>query len=72
MDSSEFANHLQVGKDMMRIAEGAEAAADHDIQGAERADAIERHAIFRNPRQESFSNTRKAAIALFANSRRRK
>jgi hypothetical protein len=43
MDSSEFANHLQrVSKDMMRIAEGAEAAADHDIEGAERASAIDR------------------------------
>lgn len=42
MDTVEFSQHLtRIGKDLMRVAENAEAAADCDIEGAERDAAIE-------------------------------
>lgn len=42
MDTVEISEHLtRIGKDIMRIAENAEAAADHDIEGAQREAAIE-------------------------------
>jgi hypothetical protein len=41
MDTVEYSQHLmRVGSGIMRIAENAESAADHELDGAERASAV--------------------------------